>query len=283
VTVVRRRHNGSFTIIPNQVMDDKRLSLDAKGLHCWLLSRPPDWTFKLARIAPLLGIGRDKIERLFRELIEAGYVDRIQERTDGRWGPVDYVVFDDPERLAKRVVGPETVTHHDTAAAPHPEKPVPVKPVPENTGAYIKRIEDNKTTADDARTREPSKSLISAEAFALCADLLRLQHLEADDPRCIGIAYGVQAWLSNGWNADLIKQTVEAVMARRTSAPRSLRYFEQAIADTHAERERSLPTANPPANRNFNGTHRQGGLIRHAIKLAEQASNDKHRSDHSGG
>jgi hypothetical protein len=95
--------------------------------------------------------------------------------------------------------------------------------------------------ADDARPREPSTSLISPKAFALCADLMRLQQLDQDDPRCIGAAYQVQAWLTKGWLPELIHQAVEIVMARCLKAPRSLRYFEQAIADAHAERDRPLP------------------------------------------
>jgi hypothetical protein len=275
MSVVRRRHNSDFTVIPNRVMDDKRLSLEAKGLQCWLLARPDDWAFKLALIGPLLGLGRDKMERLFRELIEAGYVDRIQERTDGRWGPVEYCVFDEPQSFAKQISGTveaETVAHQDTAATPHPEKPVPEKPVPVNQGAY-KELKDTKA-ADDACAREPSKSLIAPEAYTLCDDLMRLQHLEKGDPRCIGMAYGVQAWLSKGWKADVIRQTVETVMSRCPKAPRTLRYFEGAIAEAHAERDRPLPIAPPSNNSNRvgNGTHRNGGFIRNAIRLAQQAS-----------
>ena len=281
MSVVRRRHNGNFVTVPNRVLEDRRLSLEAKGLLCWLLARPNDWSFKLALIGPLLGIGRDKTEKLFRQLIEAGFVDRIQERTDGKWGPVEYVVFDEPQSFARQapVAGEaETVAHQDTAATPYPEKPVPAKPVPVNQGALIKQ-KDTKA-ADDACAREPSKSLISPEAFALSDDLLRLQHLDKDDPRSFGAAYGVQAWLTKGWDADVIRHAVEAVMSRCTKAPRSIKYFEGAIAEAHAERNRPLPIATTSSNHPSNtsngafghGTHRNGGFIRNAIKLAEQAS-----------
>jgi hypothetical protein len=40
----------------------------------------------------------------------------------------------------------------------------------------------------------------------------------------------------------------DTLMAKRNSAPKNLRYFEQAIADAHAELARPLPagTAGPP-------------------------------------
>jgi hypothetical protein len=274
MTVVRRRHNGNFVTVPNRVLDDKRLSLEAKGLLCWLLARPNDWTFKLALIGPFLNVGRDKTERLFRVLIDAGYVDRIQDRTGGRWGPVEYCVFDEPQSFARpipRSAQVDTVAHQDTVGPPLPEKPVPAKPVPVNQGALIKQ-KDTKA-ADDARAREPSKSSISPEAYGLCDDLMRLQQLEKADPRCIGMAYGVQAWLSKGWNADVIRQAVEAVMARCSKAPRSIKYFEGAIAEAHAERDRPLPVAQPSNNINVktHGTpQKQSGVVAAARRLAEQ-------------
>lgn len=293
MTVVKRHHNSDFTIIPNRALNDPRLSIDAKGLLCWLLSRPHDWAFKLALIGPLLDIGRDKTERLFRELIEAGYVDRIQERKDGRWAPLEYCVFDEPQSFALPKSGAAestSVSHQDTVPTPRPEKPVPAKPVPANQGAYKElkdtKTESNKDAADDACAREPSKSLIGPEAYTLCDDLMRLQHLEKDDPRCIGMAYSVQAWLSNGWKADVIRQAVEVVMARCTKPPRTLRYFEAAIAEAHTERDRPLPVALPSnnINRGFgNGTHRNGGFIRNAIRLAQQTSGGVSSSDYPGG
>jgi hypothetical protein len=186
-------------------------------------------------------------------------------------------VFDEPQGFAKQRANSgeaERLDDLDTVVPPLPEKPVPVKPVPANQGALIKQ-KDTKA-ADDARAREPSKSLISPEAYALCDDLMRLQHLEKHDPRCIGTAYGVQTWLSKGWDAGVIQQMVETVMSRCTKAPRTLKYFEAAIAEAHAERDRPLPVAQPSnsTNRFANGTHRNGGFIRNAIRLAEQAAED---------
>ena len=62
--------------------------------------------------------------------------------------------------------------------------------------------------------------MIAPEAYTLCDDLMRLQHLEKDDPRCIGMAYSVQAWLTKGWNADVIRQTVETDLANLSRVER---------------------------------------------------------------
>jgi hypothetical protein len=96
----------------------------------------------------------------------------------------------------------------------------------------------------DAARAPPAKSMITPEANALADDLMRLQRLDADDPRCIGTAYTAQAWLTKGWDGDVIRHAVGLVMSRIPVAPRRLRYFEMAIAEAHAERDRKLPVVN---------------------------------------
>jgi hypothetical protein len=83
--------------------------------------------------------------------------------------------------------------------------------------------------------------MISPEAFVLTAEVLRLQKLDPDDPKAIGTAYQLQAWLTKGWDGAAIRQGIATVMARIGAAPRSLRYFEPAIAQALAERDRPLP------------------------------------------
>jgi hypothetical protein len=40
VTIVRREHRAHFTILPNAIFLDERLSIEAKGVLGYLLSRP---------------------------------------------------------------------------------------------------------------------------------------------------------------------------------------------------------------------------------------------------
>jgi hypothetical protein len=291
MSVVRRHHNGNFVVIPNSLYDDSRLSIEAKGLLGYLLSRPHNWTFRLSQIATKLGIGRDKVERIFNELINAGYVSRgKQSRVGGKWGPADFVVYDTPPVAEGKSVGdkPDTKAPYPenpaTVPAPCPEKPLPAKPHAVFQGTYLRMKEtktDSTKAADDAGARETSKSLITPEAFTLSADLMRLQHLQEDDPRCIGQAYDVQAWITKGWNPVVIRQTVEVVMSRRPQAPKTLRYFESAIAEAHAERLRPLPVASSDAinNQGFkhpNATHRKGGggFALNAIEFARRAARE---------
>jgi hypothetical protein len=231
MSVVRRHHNSNYTVVPNAIFEDARLSIEAKGVLGYLLSRPHNWTVRLGHVAKTLEVGRDKMQRIFNELIEARYMFRDQRRGENQhWGEIEYVVFDEP-------IAPET-------RKPQPAFPCAAFPCAENTVAYqvLSLPSTDSIAAADARAREPA-CLISPEAFALRDELLRLMRLDPEDPQSIGMAYQVQSWLSKGWKPDVIRSAIDVVMARRSKAPRSLRYFEEAIAEAHAERDRPLPTA----------------------------------------
>ena len=105
MTIVRREHRAHFTILPNAIFLDQRLSIEAKGVLGYLLSRPNKWSVRLEHVGRTLNIGRRKLQRIFRELISAGYVTREQRRVAGaqRFGQVDYVVRDVPVTIGRPV------------------------------------------------------------------------------------------------------------------------------------------------------------------------------------
>ena len=74
MTIIRREHRAHFTIVPNAVFADTRLSIEAKGVLGYLLSRPRKWRVRPEHVARTLNVGRKKLQRIFRELIGAGYV-----------------------------------------------------------------------------------------------------------------------------------------------------------------------------------------------------------------
>jgi hypothetical protein len=108
MTIVRREHRAQFTIVPNAIFLDDRLSIEAKGVLGYLLSRPHSWLVRLDHVGRTLRIGRKKLQRIFRELIGAGYVTREQPRTADahRFREIDYVVRDVPRsiRWTRRLV-----------------------------------------------------------------------------------------------------------------------------------------------------------------------------------
>jgi hypothetical protein len=128
MTIIRRELRSHFTIVPNAIFLDKRLSIEAKGVLGFLLSHPHNWQVRLDHVGRTLRIGRKKLQRIFRELISAGYVTREQQRIqDGhRFGEIDYVVRNVSDALCKPV---------DNSAIPEGPKG-PAAPRVQNGPAY---------------------------------------------------------------------------------------------------------------------------------------------------
>jgi hypothetical protein len=118
--IIRRHITSNFTIIPNEAILDSRLSISARWLLAYLLSRPNDWQVQVGDIQKKGGIGREKAYRLIKELITVGWVRKDFSRGDGgQWGGIDYVVMDQPEV-------------EEISVSPCAENPYTVKPHTEN-------------------------------------------------------------------------------------------------------------------------------------------------------
>jgi hypothetical protein len=87
----------NFTVIPNQILNDSRLSLRAKGLLVYILSKPDHWRTSTAHLASIGPEGRQAIQSTLRELEHTGYVvrRRYQDPQTGQWR-YDTLVFDCP-------------------------------------------------------------------------------------------------------------------------------------------------------------------------------------------
>ena len=140
MTIVRREHRAHFTIVPNAMFTDTRLSVEAKGVLGYLLSRPHMWRVRLEYVGRTLKVGRKKLQRIFRELIGAGYVTREPQRfvAGHRFGDLDYVVRDVPLALACPVENSTAPRGQKGPAAPRVRKGPAYKDSPQvqNGPAY---------------------------------------------------------------------------------------------------------------------------------------------------
>jgi len=116
--IIRRsfKFEGQFTQIPNAWLRDDRLSLKAKGLLAQLLSHSAGWSVTTRSLAEVNGCGRDAISTAVRELEEAGYLQRRQDRSED--GAFSEVIWETSEPLA---------------GLPLPDYPSPANPTYKNT------------------------------------------------------------------------------------------------------------------------------------------------------
>ena len=109
MSIVRAARKAQFYNLPTTIVDDDRLSWEARGLLVYLLSKPDKWTVQVRdlinRTKNAIGksAGKDKVYSIINELRAAGYIYREFKREGGSFVGVDYEVSEtpDPEAAAE--------------------------------------------------------------------------------------------------------------------------------------------------------------------------------------
>lgn len=95
---ITTKRTEKFTVIPNGILADKNLSLRAKGLLCYFLSKPDNYTFYLKNMTKEFKEGRDAIRTTINELVEEKYmIKRRLRNSQGKFSEYEYIVFDEPK------------------------------------------------------------------------------------------------------------------------------------------------------------------------------------------
>lgn len=166
MTIVRREHRAHFTIVPNAMFTDTRLSVEAKGVLGYLLSRPHMWRVRLEYVGRTLKVGRKKLQRIFRELIGAGYVTREPQRfvAGHRFGDLDYVVRDVPLALACPVESSAVPRDRKGPTAPRVQKGPAYKDSPQvQNGPAYKETYKNREIEQHGRSQVERPSGLPGE------------------------------------------------------------------------------------------------------------------------
>ena len=90
----------NFTIIDNNILQDKNLSLKARGLLCFMLHLPETWVFTEKGLATVTGEGLKSITSGLKELEDNKYLYRMQMRHNGgSFGSMMYYLFEQPTEM----------------------------------------------------------------------------------------------------------------------------------------------------------------------------------------
>ena len=161
MAVLKNKTQGNYTLVSQNIMRDKNLSLTERGMLLTLLSLPDSWQLTIKGLCQILPDGKDKVSKTLNSLIDKGYITREQSRDGG--GKFDSTILEvhetpvkpteptqptdptDPVDRSRKVIKefprkPET--------SPCPENPDAVnpyaeKPQPENPPQYINNISNN--------------------------------------------------------------------------------------------------------------------------------------------
>lgn len=90
--------NNPHLILNKNTFCDVSLKLDTQALLIRLLCNVDDEEMTISHLAKVNGIGRDKLYRMLKELVEAGYAYCYQSRTpNGMNEPYTWIIFETPK------------------------------------------------------------------------------------------------------------------------------------------------------------------------------------------
>jgi len=94
--LIRVKKDNNFTTINNEFIFNNNLSLKAKGLLCHILALPNDWKLYVEEVEKWHKDGKRAIYSAFKELKENGYLEREQNRSNGKIVGWDYIIYEKP-------------------------------------------------------------------------------------------------------------------------------------------------------------------------------------------
>jgi hypothetical protein len=115
---VKKDKENLYVMVDKQTIEDRRLTWKARGLLCYLLSKPNDWHIYVTELIKHTKDGRDSTNNAIDELIEYGYMKREKlPKTKGKFTGYKYTVVENPLRLSrygKTVNGKPVTTNNNT-------------------------------------------------------------------------------------------------------------------------------------------------------------------------
>ena len=83
--VYKLKNKKNFTTIDNTILRDKKVSLKAKALLCFMLSLPPDWDFSREGLIKCIKEGRTVVDTALKELEATGYLKITKTTKHGKF------------------------------------------------------------------------------------------------------------------------------------------------------------------------------------------------------
>jgi hypothetical protein len=129
----------SYGVVPNHVLQDKRLTAKAKGIFAYIQSKPDGWDFSAERISEEMDDGRDSIRTGLIELEKVGLLSRT------KWQVKDTGMFEHGYELF------ETSSYYPVTDSPTTANPTSANPTSEKP-SYNKEIESKKEEVINTNT-----------------------------------------------------------------------------------------------------------------------------------
>lgn len=93
--IKRTKRRDNFVVIGNEVIQDNRMTIEARGVLVFLLSLPQDWVIRKNDLQKRLAVSRRTIDRCFDEMKQCGYLCETDfVKKDGKFDGKGYLIYD---------------------------------------------------------------------------------------------------------------------------------------------------------------------------------------------
>ena len=195
---VKKDRSNPYLIMNKTCLDDRRLSLKAKGLLCYLLSKPNNWYINYHNLVYSQSDGIHSVTTAFQELLRYCYIIKTQIRkNNGQYGCYYYTVFEHPIKSLSEI----------SESSPKSGFPISVKPISDNQLLLINKTKINNktllTTSDNKSNNvnvvqdDPSLEGIKEYTITLLYELGIKNHKFLLDSFYIGDIFEYADWMLN--------------------------------------------------------------------------------------
>ena len=99
MATIRVNKTKNYTVMANYHLQDKNLTLKAKGLQSLMLSLPEQWDYSTEGLATLSKDGKDSVMTALQELEKNGYLIRTRKLNEkGQFDGYVYDIYEYPQR-----------------------------------------------------------------------------------------------------------------------------------------------------------------------------------------
>lgn len=101
MAIIRVNKNRNYTTISKYHLQDKNLSLKAKGLLSMMLSLPDDWDYSVRGLSVICKETKDTINGILNELEKNNYLERKKIYINGKISEWEYNIFEEKNLYPK--------------------------------------------------------------------------------------------------------------------------------------------------------------------------------------
>jgi hypothetical protein len=95
-----KNKDNPYVMLHKGFLEDMNLSLKAKGLLAYCMSKPDGWQFNLEQMTTCLKEGIDALQSAFKELIDNSYCIREKPRSEnGTYSNMEYTLYEQPLKI----------------------------------------------------------------------------------------------------------------------------------------------------------------------------------------